>query len=101
RVQLVGHKYPRSLGIGLDGCSNVLDEVFFGTRFAQGRGDDLAGRHFEVRDQALRSMPDVLELAPLRESGARRSGRMLSLKRLHPCLLIGADHVNSLFMQLG
>lgn len=106
RIELVGDENPFRWGIGLDGLGNVVDEIHFGARVANGRSHLLARGDFVIGDQALRPVADVFVFVPRTasrlsgHSGLRGFGRRGAFQRLNASLFIGTDQVDALGVQL-
>lgn len=97
-VELVCDEDPCRIGIEIHRLRDVCDKVLFCSRRTDRWRDGLASHHIEVRDEAERAVPLVLELDALGETRSRRQRRMEPLERLDACLLISADDVASLLV---
>ena len=106
RIELVGHEHPLCWGIGRNGLRDVVNEIAFGARVANGRGHLLARGDFVIGDQALRAVANVFVLlprAPSRLSGAaglRGFGRRGAFQGLDAGLFIRTDQVDALRVQV-
>lgn len=79
---------PRVRRAGGDGLPDVLDEVLFVAGGPDRRRDHRTCCDVKARDQALRSVTDVLVLPPLHQTGLHRQCRRRPLQRLDSGLLV-------------
>jgi hypothetical protein len=106
RIELIGDKNPWRLVIGRHRLLNVVDEIHFGARSANGRGELFAGRHFVIGDQALRTVTNVFVFVPLTSSrlsgdaGLCGFGKCGALQRLNTGLFIRTHQMDALRVQL-
>jgi hypothetical protein len=84
-------------GLGLMDVQLVHDEdvARIRPRRPDRRADQPAGGNLEVGDQALRAVPDVLELAALDVARLHRQGWGGALQRLDAGHLVGAEHMRA------
>jgi len=99
RRQVVGHEDPAGLGVRRNRLLDVGCEVSLVPRLLYGWGDHFAGRHFEVADQRLRTVPYVFGLAFFDVSGPHGLDRGGVLERLNAGLFIDADRMDSFLFQ--
>jgi hypothetical protein len=92
-VAPVGDEEPGGLGVGVDGPGDVRGDVRFRPGRPRRRGDDRAGRHVAVGDEAEGAVADVLVLAARGAAGARGLGRGGALQRVDAGHLVAADDV--------
>ena len=74
-IQLIGDENPGAAGVAGHGLANMLSKVSFGAGGLNGRRDDPAGGHFQVGDQGLRAVADILEFTGFRGARPPRPGR--------------------------
>lgn len=99
RIELVGDKNPGCLGIVGHRLRDVRDKIRFRPGIAHRRGQLLARRHFDIREQTLGAMPDILLFLTFHPTGRHRLCRSRPFQRLNAGFLIGADDTRSLRMQ--
>ena len=100
RVELVDDEQPASLGVGVDRRFDMGDEISFCSGRAYRCFPDASVSDIPVRHQAKRAMPDVLKLDALVHPGPRRQRGMLALECLYAGLLVAANDMRPLGLQL-
>ena len=95
RVQLIHHKQPHRLGVGVDRARDMRRKVGFGAGRAERGTEDLPRYHIEVGDQAQRAMPFVFKFVPLHLPRLHRLGWRDPFEGLDAGHLIAADDVPS------
>ena len=100
RVEVIRDENPLSLRVCRDRLSDMIDKIFFRSGLAHGGANDLTGGHFQVGDQGLGPVADVLELTSFYLSRFHRLGRMLALQGLDAGHLVETHGVRALLMQL-
>ena len=100
-VELIRDEHPFRLRIGGHGGPQMADKIRHGAGLPHRGVADPAGGHFEVGDQRLRTMAAVFKpLSFRRLAGCHRPGRMEPLQSLNAGLLVGADDMHPLLMEL-
>ena len=79
-IQLVDDQDPLGVGVSVDGRRDMLCKVRLGSRLADAGRDDSARGDLEVCDEALGSVPYVLELDTLDEARRHGLGRIPTLE---------------------
>jgi hypothetical protein len=92
-VELIHDKEPRGLGGGGNRLRTRRRNIFFSSCRTNGGRHDFSRRHVEIRDQALRPMPNVCILGALDHAWLHGQGGRGALQGLEPRLLICADDV--------
>ena len=100
-IEWVGHEDLSCVGICLDSGREVSGEVRLGARRPKGGTDDFADHDIEVRDQTQRSMPVILELDALGQTGPHGFVRIAAFQRLHAGFLIDTHDVRAFAGPLG
>jgi hypothetical protein len=93
-MQIVHDEDPASPGVGLNRVMDVLHEIFFRARHANGRCDHLALHDIPITDQAERPMSLVFEFDSPHLAGPHRDGFGNPLQRLnarHPSMAAKAS----------
>jgi hypothetical protein len=98
-IQLIHDEHPLPFGIGFHGSMHMGHKILLRASVPYRRAEDLSRRHLEVGDQRLGSVPDIFKLLGFRLTGLHRTGRMEPFQSLDAGFLIGADQVDSLFME--
>ena len=99
RVQAINDEDPSSLGIGFYRLGDMPGEVRLLARRSYRGRDHATGGHFQVGKQTQSAVPDVLELAPFYQAGARRFTGVLALGGLDAGFFIGRDQMHPRLMQ--
>jgi len=99
RIELIEHDDPARVGVRVDGMPDVFGKVRLSPSRADGRGDGLAGRHKEARDQAQRAVAYILEFTAFDQPRPGRFRRMEPFARLDPGLLVHTHDVCTGFVQ--
>ncbi len=71
-IELIGDKEPAGLWVGLDGLGDMGSEIGFGARGSDTGSNDLASRHLQIGDEALRAMTSVFEFLTFDVTGQQR-----------------------------
>lgn len=98
-VELVDDEQPVRFSIRVDGSDDMRGKVLLSTGWTNRGSDDLSCGHFEVGNEGLRAVADVLELTPLHPAGFHGQRGVLALQGLNAGLLIGAHHPHPLLME--
>jgi hypothetical protein len=100
-IELVYDENPDTFGVHSDGLLNMGHEISFLAAVAQRRGHTLPGGDFQVGNQGLSAMANVLMFPQPNLSWLHRLVRIRSLQRLDAGLLIAAHQMDTGLMQLG
>ncbi len=93
RVELVEHKDPDALRVGVDSSCDVGGEILLVSRGPNAGSNGLSRHHIEVGDQTERPVPLVFELNAFSQARPYRFRGMDSLNCLDSRLLVSADHM--------
>ena len=98
-VELVGDEDPLFCRMGGGGVFDMGEKVLFRPGIPDGRSDHFSRRDFQVPDEALGAMTDVLELPALNKAGLHGERGMETFERLDARLLIDAHHMRSVLRE--
>ena len=93
RIQIVRHEHPSRVRVGLDRVKNVPQEIFFGTRRADGRSDHLSLHDVPISNQTQRAVTRVFELDSRRLAGFHRDRLGITFQGLNASHLVHAYRV--------